>query len=113
MEDDKLVAVSMGIILNAGDARMKSTEALKALEHFDFDDADAKMKEAFDKIRIAHTAQTNAIQDETRGIKQEHSLLFTHAQDTLMTIYSELNITKRLIAIMRAMDGRISKLEDR
>ena len=31
---------------------------------------------------------------ENQGEKQEYTLLFAHAQDTLMTIYSEINIAK-------------------
>ncbi|QIK69071.1 PTS lactose/cellobiose transporter subunit IIA [Erysipelothrix sp. HDW6C] len=112
MENDTLTKVSMDIILNAGDARLCSTEAQKALAAFDFELASSKMKEAFDKIRVAHQLQTEVIQDETRGETYNPSLLFTHAQDTLMTIYSELNITKRLIDMMRAIDARLKKVED-
>lgn len=112
MDDSKLVQASMTIILNAGDARLKVTEALKSIEVFDFDDAKAKLKEAKAAIQIAHKAQTEAIQDETRGEVSEHSLLFTHAQDTLMTIYSELNIANRLVKIIASVDTRLNLLED-
>lgn len=57
--------------------------------------------------------QTDAIQNETRGEKSEYSLLFAHAQDTLMTIYSEINIAKQLIKIFEVYENRISKLENK
>ena len=55
--------------------------------------------------------QTDAIQGETRGDEAEYSLLFAHAQDTLMTIYSEINIAKQLLKIFSAYEKRISALE--
>ena len=43
--------------------------------------------------------------------KSEYSLLFAHAQDTLMTIYSEINIAKQLLKIFKAYETRIAALE--
>lgn len=111
MNDDKLIQNSMDIILKAGDARLKATESLKALEVFDYEQADLKLKEAYKLIQSAHKIQTDTIQAETRGEKHPTSLLFTHAQDTLMTIYSELNITKRMIKIFQSYEKRIQALE--
>lgn len=111
MDDHVLVKASMDIILNAGDSRAKLTEALKDIEVFEFEKAEEKLKEATKFIQIAHKVQTDTIQDETRGEKMEHSLLFTHAQDTLMTIYSELNIAKRILGIMKNVDQRLQRLE--
>ena len=51
------------------------------------------------------------IQGETRGEESEYSLLFAHAQDTLMTIYSEINIAKQLLKIFKSYDARIAALE--
>lgn len=46
-------------------------------------------------------------------VKSEYSLLFAHAQDTLMTIYSEINIAKQLLKIFKAYETRIAALENR
>lgn len=113
LDDEEVVQASMSIILSAGDARNFCKEALDAISEFDFEKADEKMKEANKKIVEAHKVQTDAIQAETRGEKREYSLLFAHAQDTLMTIYSELNIAKQLIKIAKAYNERIEKLEDK
>ena len=61
---------------------------------------------------MAPQVQTDAIQSETRGETCEYSLLFAHAQDTLMTIYSEINIAKQLIKIFESFDKRLSALEN-
>ena len=72
-------------------------EALDAISEFDFEKAEEKLKESHEKITAAHKVQTDAIQGETRGEESEHSLLFAHAQDTLMTIYSENQYRKTII----------------
>lgn len=108
---DETVQTAMGIILNAGDARVFCKEALDAIAGFDIESAKSKMKEAQAKITEAHKIQTDAIQGETRGEESEYSLLFAHAQDTLMTVYSEINIAKQMIKIFEAWEARIAKLE--
>ena len=55
--------------------------------------------------------QTDAIQGAFRGEEQEYSLLFAHAQDTLMTIYSEIIVCKQLFKVFKSYDERIAKLE--
>lgn len=109
--DEKIVESSMQIILSAGDARIACREALEAIVDFDFDLAQLKMEVASKNITQAHKIQTDCIQAETRGEVGEYSLLFAHAQDTLMTIYSEINIAKQLIRLTKSLDERIKKLE--
>lgn len=110
--NEQTVQAAMQIILNAGDARVACKQALDAIAAFDLEQASLKLKEAQDKITKAHQVQTDAIQGETRGEKSEYSLLFAHAQDTLMTIYSEINIAKQMIKIFSAYEKRFESLEN-
>ncbi len=48
----------------------------------------------------------------SEGEKQEYSLLFSHAQDTLMVIYSEIITAKQLVQVFKSFDDRIKKLEE-
>lgn len=100
-EEDKLTKVSMEIILHAGDARSFATQALVSAKKFDFKNAKDMMDKADQEIKLSHKAQTEIIQDEARGIKHHASLLFGHAQDTLMTIMSEINMSKEMIDILK------------
>lgn len=109
--NEATVQSAMSIILHAGDARVACKESLDALAIADVELAKIKIKKAQKKITEAHKVQTDAIQVETRGEESEYSLLFAHAQDTLMTIYSEINIAKQLIKIFEAFDKRVSALE--
>lgn len=110
---EETVQQAMEIIMSAGDARVFCKDALNAIAAQDFELAKEKMKEAHKKITEAHRIQTDAIQGETRGEESEYSLLFAHAQDTLMTIYSEINIAKQMINIFEQWDERIRKLEEK
>ncbi len=111
--DEKTLESAMSIIMNAGDARLLCKEALTAIAEQDFILANEKMKDAQKKITEAHRIQTDSIQGETRGEKTEYSLIFAHAQDTLMTIYSEINIAKQMIKIFESWEKRLKRLENK
>ncbi len=105
--------VAMNIIMDAGDARALITDALSEIEKNKFALADEKIILAQQKIKHAHGKQTDIVQGEIRGEKYPASLLFTHAQDTLMTINSELLMSKQLLKIFRALHHRLEQLEQR
>lgn len=111
--DDLLAEQAMKIILFAGDARVNCKNALIATEKNEFETAAAEMKEAKKNITQAHKVQTAVIQSEMgeETTEKPHSLLFAHAQDTLMTIYSEINIANHLIKIAKQIDERLALLE--
>ncbi len=111
MEDDRMVNSAMSIIISAGDARLHITEAINAISEGNYPLAAGKLKQAQEKITEAHAVQTDMIQGEARGEGIGYSLLFTHAQDTLMTIYSELNLAKQLYKVFESFEMRIAKLE--
>ena len=110
--NEKMEQAAMSIILHAGDARLYCKKALDALAVMDVEEAEKNMVDAQKKITEAHKVQTDAIQKEASGEKAEYFLLFAHAQDTLMTIYSEINIAKQLIKIFNNFDKRVSLLEE-
>ncbi|PHM71170.1 PTS lactose/cellobiose transporter subunit IIA [Xenorhabdus kozodoii] len=96
-EDNVLTPVALEIILNAGNAREKSEEAIKYAHVGDFKNAHLSLEKARKMMLSAHHAQTEIIQKETQGDRFHLDLLFIHAQDTLMTIRSELNLRKEII----------------
>lgn len=109
--NDKMVEAAMGIILHAGDARNYAVEAMQAELQGMRPEADAKLKEADDAIKQAHNAQTEVIQEECRGGGTEPTLLFIHAQDTVMTIVSEINMIRMMIRMNRGLTDKINHLE--
>ncbi|WP_348987887.1 PTS lactose/cellobiose transporter subunit IIA [Xenorhabdus sp. SGI240] len=98
-ENNILTPVALEIILNAGNAREKSEEAIKYAHVGDFKNAHLYLDKARKMMLSAHHAQTDIIQKETQGESFYLDLLFIHAQDTLMTIRSELNLRKEIISL--------------
>lgn len=92
-----LIHPAMGILSHAGDARLESKKALEAVQKQNFDQAKEHMKTAKKEITKAHQMQTEIIQNEARGIQYDYCMLFNHAQDTLMTINSEIELISTLI----------------
>ena len=98
--------VAMEVILHAGDGRMKIDEALEKMAIFDFEYADKLLKEAKQEILQAHNAQTKVIQAQVSGEQFEYSLLFVHAQDTVITITTELRMVQKMEPIFKALYQR-------
>ncbi|WP_059052853.1 PTS lactose/cellobiose transporter subunit IIA [Paenibacillus senegalimassiliensis] len=112
MTSEQMAQNAMQIILHAGEARKHCADALKDIEKSNYEEAKQKVKLANSEIVIAHRVQTNCIQKETQGEeKGEYSVLFAHAQDTLMTVYSEIHLVKRLIDIFESFNQRLVSLE--
>ncbi len=95
--------VAMVVILNAGDGRACIEEALASCAELDFEAAERHLSEAEAKILLAHNAQTETIQAQAAGEDVEYSLLFTHAQDTLMTVSAELHLAQKTMPVFRAL----------
>ena len=93
-EQNELLTAAMQIILHAGNARNAADEALEEAKRFN-------LQKAEEAITLAHKSQTDIIQKEAGGYGYEPSLLFAHAQDTLMTIKSELHLSRQLIDVLK------------
>ena len=102
IEEESLIQASMDILLYSGDARTLIAESVCAMENNE-ELANEKIKEATEKLRLAHVIQTEMIQNVAKGIKLPYSPLFTHAQDTLMTINSELILVKHLFTLYKSV----------
>ncbi len=100
------VKETMEIIINAGDARDFISKALDKVAESDYSAAKELMEEANQKLVAAHRIQTKKLQKEAEGDAVEYSVLFTHAQDTVMTIMSEYNLSKKLIDIFERKEGK-------
>lgn len=98
---EQLALVSMNVILHAGNARDYVFQAVDKASNGEFDQADELMQKANDEIVTAHKAQTNTLQLEAEGIDIPYSPLFGHAQDTLMTVKSEMNIMREIIKLYK------------
>ena len=102
----ELNQVAMQIILHSGSAKTLADEAFQLAKEKKFKEAYAKMEQAeTEGLLKAHQAQTLVIQEEARGLAHAPSLLFTHAQDHLMTTMCEVSQIKRLIELYELIVG--------
>lgn len=99
--------ISMSIILPAGEARTKASEALDAMMDDDTEKAENLIKEAKEYIKEAHKAQTDVLQALAAREYDGNCdpvifpMLFIHAQDTIMTIMSEVNMSEKMIKMYK------------
>lgn len=106
--EQEFLQAAFKIIMPAGDARHCAAEAINAQLEGDDEKADAQLKEAHQNILAAHKVQTDLIQSEaaremSTGTSTMIPLLFIHAQDTLMTIMSEVNLSESMVKMYRAL----------
>ena len=101
MDNEKLVQVAMNVIMHAGDARDYIRKAGTKLSALDLDGVEELLKKASAELVEAHKAQTSVLQNEAEGDSVPMTVLFSHAQDTLMTINSEVNLTQNMIRLYR------------
>lgn len=110
--NDELASTSMQIIIHAGDGRTATYKAITAMTEGDFAAAKQRLVEADTALQASHRLHTDRIQAEAGGEESEYSMLFAHAQDTLMTAYSEFRLVKRLTPVFEGFETRIAKLEE-
>ncbi len=113
-ERDQYVAErALQIIMSSGDARTLAKQAMDKGTEGKFDEADELLKQAEKKQVAAHNVQTAMIQGDIRGGDEKlgYYVLFAHAQDTMMTIQTEINLTKSLLKLMKANEERFAAIE--
>lgn len=111
---DKLTAISMEIIMHAGTAQSLLMQVVKGLSNNMKDsDARVKLEEAKSAISKAHSTQTEIIQASVEGETVAYSLLFNHAQDTLMMAQAEHVFVTAMLDVYLNLVTRIEKLENR
>lgn len=102
---EQLNSAAMQIILHAGDCRNLLNEAINdLLDDKSEEEVKDKITQAKKEITKAHVIQTDMIQSSINEEELQTTLLFTHAQDTLMTINSEVNLVQSTIRLYRKLE---------
>lgn len=103
-KNDYMTEVAIQIIVEAGNARTASEEALVLSKNKKFIDAEEKFILSKKLITKAHQYQTDVIQNSFDNQSIQLNLLFIHAQDTLMTIKSEINLRCEISELYRLIN---------
>ncbi|MDN6900017.1 PTS lactose/cellobiose transporter subunit IIA [Oenococcus sicerae] len=99
----------MGLIINGGNAKGSSFEAIEYAKKGDFDHARDKLKEADDFLSKAHNSQTGMLTNEANGIHTPLSLLGVHAQDHIMTAITFRDLASEIIDLYALIDQKLRK----
>lgn len=90
---------TMGLIVNGGNAKSLSFEAIYAAKKGKFEEAHEKLKEADEALLEAHNSQTEMLAEEAAGHPNEVHLLTVHAQDHLMNAITFRDVAGEVVAI--------------
>ena len=101
------VETAFQLILNAGNARNYASEAEQFASEYKFDQAKAYIEKAKIDLNQAHKIQTDIVQAEARGEKQEFSLIMVHAQDHLTMAMLAIDRAKSMLKLYQ----KLSQLE--
>lgn len=101
------------IILFAGDAKNHAMNAIDYSNRYDFEAAKEELIKAQKEIKNAHKVQTDLIQSEVQGIKQEVSIVLVHSQDHLSMATTAIENAKQNIVIMEKMQTLEKRLAER
>lgn len=105
---EKLNETAMKIILSSGNGRQKIHQGIKmSLEDFDGSKKEEVLKlleDGKNDITQAHRVQTEVMQTFIED-NVAPTILFSHAQDTLMTIIAESNMAAYIVELNYKMLG--------
>lgn len=85
VSEEEQLMITMGLIMNAGNAKSFGVEAIKAAKEGNFELAHQKLDEAQKALVEAHNTQTGMLTQEAQGNHANITLLTVHSQDHLMT----------------------------
>lgn len=76
--------IAFQIILYGGNGRSSAMEAIQEAKSGNFEEADRLIQEASEELNKAHRFQTELLQNEANGNKNEINIILIHSQDHLM-----------------------------
>ncbi|MBO8434436.1 MAG: PTS lactose/cellobiose transporter subunit IIA [Tyzzerella sp.] len=104
--DEKIVEIAFQLISYSGDARGIAMEAIHSAKNGNIEEARNLIKEAREQIHKAHEFQTQLIQDEAAGIKNEISILLIHSQDHFMTGSTVIDMAEEFVDLYDRLENK-------
>lgn len=99
MSQEEIIQIAMQVILHAGNARNIIREGANQIINNQLDNVNEMISSAKKELIEAHQIQTKMLQQEANQHNVEVTVLFTHAQDVLMTTESELFFIETLYGL--------------
>ena len=103
-EEEQQLQTTMGLIINAGNAKSFAVEAIKAAKAANFTEAHSKLDEAQKALVDAHNTQTGMLTKEAQGEHAQVTLLMVHSQDHLMTAITFVDLATNFVDVYEQLD---------
>jgi PTS system cellobiose-specific IIA component len=94
------------IILHGGNGRSHAMEAIAAAKRGDFAEARKQLQKAAEELHAAHHIQTELIQNEAKGQKENVTLLMVHAQDHLMNAITVKELASEFVELYETLQHK-------
>lgn len=103
-EEEQQMQTTMGLIINAGNAKSFAVEAIKAAKEANFSEAHDKLDEAQKALVDAHNTQTGMLTKEAQGEHAQVTLLMVHSQDHLMTAITFVDLATNFVDVYEQLN---------
>lgn len=101
---DAQLETVMGLIINGGNAKSSSFEAINEAKKGHFTVADQKLKEADGFLVDAHNSQTGMLTKEANGDHAKVTLLMVHSQDHIMNAITFRDLAGEIVDLYKRLD---------
>ena len=109
-DSEKIFEISFSIIGFAGEAKSLAFEAIAKAKAGQIEEAKEIMTESRKVINEAHRVQTELIQNEASGKKNDVSVILIHSQDHLMTAMNFQYVADEIIELYQVLvDNKLVK----
>lgn len=96
--------ISFEIIASCGDANAEIHLALKCAREGRLEETHKHLELADVAINAAHVSHTSVLHNEARGEASKYSILFSHAQDTMMNVMTLRDLAEEFIEVYKKIN---------
>lgn len=89
------------LVIQGGDARCAAMEAIEAAREGKFARAEVLLEQSGQTLALAHSAQTDMLQEELGREQGNVTLLMVHAQDHLMSAITVRDLAREIVELYR------------
>ncbi len=97
-EEEKKI---LQLVIQGGDARCAAMEAIEAARAGKFAQAAGFLEQSSRTLALAHSAQTDMLQEELNREQGGVTLLMVHAQDHLMSAITVRDLAREIVELYR------------
>ena len=103
MDNEKLYETAFQIIVHAGESRSLSSEAMDAIEAYEFERAEELLEKANEQFLECHQIQTDLLTAEANGENNNVNVILVHSQDHLTMATMAMDNARRYMKLYKKL----------